>query len=407
MRFDYEARDASTATAESDHTPHRVLLWHWGRAGAGAKFTFELAQALDAIPSIHPSISASRGSQLEEMAGALPGVSLHTVTTFEGDKATLAGKLRAALGLLRLPLIGRDFARSLRADQADVALCTMQSIWDAATLPLLRRHARRFVLILHDARMHPGENQFYRDAVLARQVAAADGLIVLSDHVGRMAQECHGFPADRIWMVPHGAFTFGSGEATPRRLRSAKPVRLLFFGRIVAYKGLGHLLDAYRILREQGVPVELEIAGSGDLGPYRAAMARLEGLHVHNGWIGDDEIPAILERADIMVLPYVEASQSGVAAAAVAAGLPMVATPVGGLTEQVSDGVTGTIAAGMSAQELADAIARLVREPALYNACSEGGLRQALGELSWEAVAGRVANVLREVATMPPRRGSK
>ena len=407
MRFDYEERDAPTVTAQPGQTPQNVLLWHWGRAGAGAKFTFELAQALDAIPSVHPAISASRGSQLEKMAGALATVPLHAVTTFEGDKATLAGKLRAALGLLRLPLIGRDFARSLGAEQADIALCTMQSIWDAATLPLLRRHARRFVLILHDARMHPGENQFYRDAVLARQVAAADGLIVLSDHVGRMAQECHDFPAERIWMVPHGAFTFGSGEATPRRLQPEKPVRLLFFGRIVAYKGLGHLLDAYRILREQGVQVELEIAGSGDLGPYAAAMAGLEGLHVRNGWIGDDEIPAILDRADIMVLPYVEASQSGVAAAAVAAGLPMVATPVGGLTEQVKDSVTGTIAEGMSAQELASAIVRLVRDADLYRACSEGGLRQAAGELSWEAVAGRVANILREVAAMPPRRGSK
>jgi glycosyltransferase involved in cell wall biosynthesis len=407
MRFDYEEREAIAATAQSDQTPHRVLLWHWGRAGAGAKFTFELARALDGIPAIHTAISASRGSQLEEMASALPGVSLHPVTTFQGDKATLVGRLRAALGLLRLPLIARDFARSLRATKADIALCTMQSVWDAATLPILRRHARRFVLILHDARMHPGENQFYRDAVLARQVAAADGLIVLSDHVGRMAHECHGFPQERIWMVPHGAFTFGSGEAAPRRLQPDKPVRLLFFGRIVAYKGLGHLLDAYRILRAQGVRVELEIAGSGDLGPYRAAMAGLEGLHVRNGWIGDEGIPEILDRADIMVLPYVEASQSGVAAAAVAAGLPMVATPVGGLAEQVIDGVTGTVAAGMSAQDLADAIARLVREPALYHACSEGGLRQATGELSWEAVAGRVANVLREVAAMPPRRGSR
>jgi glycosyltransferase involved in cell wall biosynthesis len=72
----------------------------------------------------------------------------------------------------------------------------------------------------------------------------------------------------------------------------------------------------------------------------------------------------------VMVLPHVEASQSGVAATAFGAGLPVVCTPVGGLPEQVLDGVTGLVARRADGPALADAILRLARDPQLYHAIS-------------------------------------
>jgi glycosyltransferase involved in cell wall biosynthesis len=73
-----------------------------------------------------------------------------------------------------------------------------------------------------------------------------------------------------------------------------------------------------------------------------------------------------------MVLPYLEASQSGVIAAAYGAHLPVVATPVGGLTEQVADGRTGLLAKGATAKDIADAIRKLIETPGLYAACRNG-----------------------------------
>jgi glycosyltransferase involved in cell wall biosynthesis len=288
-----------------------------------------------------------------------------------------------------------------------VSICTFQSIWDLAAIPILRRHASRFILILHDAKLHPGDYYPFRESVLRWEVASADALIVLSEYVGRAAQQLHDFPPDRIWTVPHGALSFGAGVAAPRAFPSDRPMRLLFFGRIVAYKGLGHLLDAYRILRERGVAVELDIVGSGDLARYKSRLAGLPDVTITNAWVDEEKIAEALVRADVVVLPYIEASQSGVAAAALTAALPIVATPVGGLAEQVSSGRTGIIAKGMHAEDLAAAIQCFTHDPSLYETCSAGALQHAREELGWARIATKIADIVHEVASRPRRRVQK
>jgi glycosyltransferase involved in cell wall biosynthesis len=382
-----------------------LLLWHWGQAGAGSKYTAELAGELRRIPGIQTTVSAAEGSDLEALAEAMDGITLTTVRTFRGHKQSLAGKLAALGGLLGLARLGSDFRRSLAASRADVVICTMQSIWDLAAFRTLRRHANQFVLVLHDAHFHPGDNYPGRTEVLRREIDAADALIVLSDHVGQAAQRDYGFPADRIWTIPHGAFSFGDGAAAPRKLPADCPVRLLFIGRIAAYKGLGLLIATYRQLREQGVAVELEIVGSGDMEPYRAGLDGLPDVSVTNRWVDEDDIAAALGRADIVVLPYVEASQSGVAASALTAGIPMVATPVGGLAEQVRHGETGVIASEVSAGALGTAIRSLAEDPVLYERCSVAALEFVQRELGWTGIAKKFADVVERVLAMPRRHG--
>jgi glycosyltransferase involved in cell wall biosynthesis len=387
--------------------PRQVLLWHWGRAGAGAKFTLELARELRNAPGFRLTVSASAGSQLAMLADSDKNIVLRTVRTFEGNKASWTGKVSAASGLLGLWQLARDFRRILNERQTDIAICAFQSIWDLAAIPTLRRHANRFILILHDAKLHPGDYYPFRESVLRWEVATADALIVLSDHVGRAAQLLYEFPPDRIWTVPHGTLSFGAGTVTPRTFPHNRPMRLLFFGRILKYKGLGHLLDAYRLLRERGAAVELDIVGSGDLAPYKSQLAGLPDVSINNAWVNEEQIAQALARADIMMLPYIEASQSGVAAAALTAGLPIVATPVGGLVEQVRCGQTGIIAKGIGPEDLAAAIQSLIDDPSLYETCSAGALRHAQEELGWARIATEIGAIVKEVASRPSRRGHR
>ena len=387
-------------------TQQKVLLWHWGRVGAGAKFTYELVHALRGIAGLSPAISAASGSDLAALVANISDLPLHVMRTFNGDKQTLRGKLAAATGLLGLPRIGYEFRCLLRTFAPIVTICTFPSIWDIAALPALRSPINRFVLVLHDAKLHPGDWYPFRGTAMRMEIDAADALIVLSDHVACWAQQIYGFPADRIWTVPHGAFTFGNESVTPRSFPHDRPLRLLFLGRIVAYKGLGQLLDAYRLLGARGARVQLEILGSGDLTPYAAQLDGLEGVSISNKWLDDEEIAQGLKRSDLVVLPYVEASQSGVAAAALAAGLPIVATPVGGLVEQVRDEHTGVIAKGLQVSHLADAIQIFLDNPAVYGRCSAGALDFAREQLSWQPIAAKVSEIVADIAARPRRRSS-
>src|SRR5262249_25368755 len=130
---------AQTSAAYNPDRPLKVLLWHWGKRGAGGKFTYELARELLKRPDLLPTVSASAGSELAMLACSENGMVLRTVRTFEGNKTTWTGKLHAAMGLLGLWQLGRDFGHQLLEQKPDIALCTFQSIWDLAAVPALQR----------------------------------------------------------------------------------------------------------------------------------------------------------------------------------------------------------------------------------------------------------------------------
>jgi glycosyltransferase involved in cell wall biosynthesis len=169
---------------------------------------------------------------------------------------------------------------------------------------------------------------------------------------------------DNTRILFHPDLSYGSARANRERNRK-EALRLLFFGRIRRYKGLTLLLDALELLMARGLYVHLGVAGEGDVSRERQRLATL-GAEVTNRWLADGEIGPLLARYDAMVLPYMDASQSGVAATAFGNCMPVIGVPVGGLTEQIIDGRTGVLASQVSARSLADAIQRLAVDDVLY-----------------------------------------
>ena len=382
----------------------RIFMWHWGKEGAGAKFTMALGAALSGLDGRALHMSAADHSDLA-LDLARSGSHAYTpVSIFTGDKQTLSGKLSAACALLKLPRIGFDFKNALDQFKPDLAICSFQSIWDLATLPVLKHSARPFVLCLHDAEPHPGDRYPLRAKAMEWQVNTSDALIVMSDHVADAAHSLYHYPRERIFKIPHGRFDFTGVENHARIFPEARPFRLLFLGRITEYKGLPLLLEAYRTLLASQRTFSLTIAGSGDLGAARGLIERLPNIELINEWLSDDEIAQCLQNADAIVLPYIEASQSGVAAAAFSAGLPVIATPIGGLTEQIAHGVTGLIAKEVSANALADTLFELATTPALYESLSRGALSHASTTLDWKNIGITLGNTLDHIMRMPKRR---
>lgn len=381
--------------------PHHrlnVLFWHWGRGGAGSKFTYELVKAARQAGDMHCFVSAVADCELAQLIRTFDiAIPLCEITTFKGDKHSFTGKLSALYGLTGLARIGQQFKDFVARHQIDLVICTMPAIWDIAAMNVIRAMQLPFILVVHDAIPHPGDGYPFRRLSMHKQIAAADGLIMLSDHVRQDMLSRHNHPADMVWTIPHGAFEFGAKRQ--RCLTPDKPVRLLFLGRIVAYKGLDLLLETCRLLQDQQVPYSLEVMGSGDLTPYRAALDGLDDVCVINKWVNETEIGEALSRNDVMMLPYREASQSGVAASAATAGMPVIATPVGGLTEQVIDGRTGLVAPSVTPEGLAHSIRTLINDPDLYARCSAGSMAYAEQELGWGPIAKRVASIARDVVT--------
>jgi glycosyltransferase involved in cell wall biosynthesis len=371
-----------------------LLIWYWGRRGGGAHYCLEVARELSKRDEFNVHLSISRNCDLyaELKALNLPGLDIDTYCDVGS----------AVMALSRLRRVRRAFEAYLQEHDIDLVLCTMQHLWNPFMLPAIRRAGARYVVTIHDATLHPGERFLPYQWWLDWEIQQADGYVVLSDHVGRVLRARHQESMDRITVAPCGPFSqfTDTRRGCVGAVERPAPRRLLFFGRIVAYKGLDLLLDAYGQLKGIHPDLSLAIYGDGDLTPYRAAIDALPDVTVENRYIPEAELPGILEQSDLIVLPYREASQSGVMVLAEAAGVPVVGTPTGALVEQIVPGVNGLIADAVDGRALAYAIGRFLDDPGLYQRCVMGISKHA--EDRWSEAGERISRLLLGAGTSAP-----
>ncbi|MDD1529835.1 hypothetical protein C7U92_06985 [Bradyrhizobium sp. WBOS7] len=380
--------------ANSAATPRKVLIWHWGRRGGGVRYTYELVRELRKRPELELHMSLSRQGDIIADFDAL-GLPSHYVDTYTGVSSGI-------LALLRVPIVRRRFWRYVREHNISVVVCTMSHLWNVPTLWRRPRDVA-YVFVLHDPKPHAGDDIAIRKWMLDTEIAASDGIIALTEYTQKSVITNNSFPADRVWIAPLGVFPYAETRS-PTSTPTGRPIQLLFFGRLLPYKGLDILLEAYKILKRQGKAVELRIIGPGDIEPYRAQLAELEDVFVDNRWIPEEDVGAVFEGIDIVVAPYRGASQSAVLATSGAAGIPAIVTPVGGLAEQVLHEQTGLVAAAPTPAALAAALSRLVDDEALRLRCGAAAKAHAMSELSWSAIAAKFASIL---ASITPRQKSE
>lgn len=264
-----------------------------------------------------------------------------------------------------------------------------EAIWDyqILALPFLKKYP--LFLTIHDPEPHSGEQHYsglqkryglYRRLLRrACDAAIAHGDFLLAE-VERLYPRLRG----RVYAIPHGPL----GEIDSSLNTGCVPGDLLFFGRIQAYKGLAYFVKAVERLGASGRKVRGIIAGRGaELDAYRDRIAASGLFEVQEGFIPREQVPALFHRAQVVVLPYTDGTQSGVAALAMGFGRPVVASRVGSIPELVLDGETGLLAEARNVDDLVGKLARLIDEPQLSESMGTKGLRRCHRELSWESIA--------------------
>ncbi len=325
----------------------------------------------------------------------------HEVFAFVSDKAaereltvSLRSALEAAVTVAYLPPADRklmvwhgfQLARRLRRAAVDVVHVQEASawtVWAARRFQAKRREA--FVLTVHDPAPHFGDEPIAARTQWAnrRLRREADAIIVHGEALVRAMEALEPGVAGRVFSVAHGALgEAGAAEPPPGA------GRFLFFGRIQAYKGLGVLLDAVEILARDGASFEVVIAGVGDdLNAHRTRIARLPQVRLDECYVPADEVGPLFASADAIVMPYLEATQSGVGALAMAAGRGVIATAVGAVGEVVRNEEQGLIVPPGDAVALAKAMARVLSENGLAARLGQHAARTAKDALNWQKAA--------------------
>jgi glycosyltransferase involved in cell wall biosynthesis len=182
--------------------------------------------------------------------------------------------------------------------------------------------------------------------------------------------------------------------ALPRDRRVA-----LFLGLIRPYKGVDLLLEAAAALPEDSDWLVM-IAGEpwGDLGVRLETQARTLNLEqrvrLDLEWVPEGRVPTLLAAADLLVLPYLRGSQSAVAPMALARGIPVLSTAVGGVPEIVRDGINGVIIPPGDPVAITDALQALSVEKLKELAAGAGKLAE---DLTWSGYADMLEELLERV----------
>jgi len=290
------------------------------------------------------------------------------------------------------PLSWLKTARRIVRDRPDVLVFKYWMPFFAPSLGSIVRYVRRrgikAVAVVDNAIPHerrPG------DRLLSRfLLSACDGLIVMSESVERDVRSLGvQRPVVRIAHPIYDIFGIAPPAEEARSqldLPQDVPV-LLFFGFIRRYKGLHVLLQAMPHVLSTLPDAQLIVAGEfyEDAAPYRKLIAE-HGLepHVrlHADYIPNDQVPVFFSAADVIVQPYVSATQSGVAQIAYHFDKPLIVTDVGGLAEIVPHERAGLVVPPEDPAALAESIIRFFREDMAE--LLTAGVREEKLKYSWD-----------------------
>lgn len=347
----------------------RVMFLYWGRRGGVVPLTLQIAREVADNPACTVSISSSN-ERVNEFIGS--GCRLFLIDTFSSNFGAL-------LRSWHMPRLRRMLIERLQADQIQTVVTIMPHVWTPIMAPAIRQAGIGYVTVIHDAHRHQGDATAIVQNWILREIGFADYVICLSRSVTEQLVETRNVPREKLVTLFHPDLTLGE-PATPHPPAPDSPLRLLFLGRILPYKGLGLLFDAIALLRARGIPIKLSICGEGDLSPFEERI-KIEGVEVINRWLSDEEIGSLLPKFHAVALSHIQASQSGVAAAALGSGVPVIANPVGGIRDQIEDGVTGILSRAPTPSAFADAVVRLAHNPEIYaSICSN--IREARADRS-------------------------
>jgi glycosyltransferase involved in cell wall biosynthesis len=349
------------------------------------------------------------------------GISGLRFLNLRGDQREDAGTVRKVIRILKYYMRLLRYAAGSDCQILHVLWNNKFELFDRTLLMLYYRIlGKRIAFTAHNvnAAVRDSKDNWLNRFSLRVQYRLCDLILV---HTQLMKQELvgdFGVRPEAVRVIPYGI-----NNAVPQTDLTAVEARAhlglssgdrtaLFFGKIAPYKGLEYLVDAMRILADRGNRIRLVVAGPvkpGYLEYWNGIGRRIQAAGISDlivrriEFIPDEHIEAYFKAADVAVLPYTYIFQSGVLFLAYGFGVPVIATDVGSLREDVVDGRTGLVCAPRDATALAKALEQYFCSELYQNLDDRRHqIRRVVSEEhSWARVAEIVSRSYLEIAGAP------
>ncbi len=294
-------------------------------------------------------------------------------------------------------------ARYIRSKKPDMVMIQWWHPYFAPCYLLLMRFMGRqnVVFVCHNVFPH---ERFPMDKFLTRLVLKNSSHFIV--HAKEEAKELERIKPNPDYIVtPHptyNAFRFEgmSRERAQEKLHIAPDEKiLLFFGYVREYKGLKYLLHAMPQICREEEKVKLWVVGEfgADREDYLALIRELgmeDRVQINDAYTPDREVEKYFAAADLVVLPYISATQSGIVQIAYGFVKPVIVTNVGGLPDVVEDGKTGYIVEPENSEAIAEAVIRFFGENQADRMAEN--IEKEAYRFSWERMGEVVERFLRD-----------
>ena len=359
-----------------------ILINYLGRKGAGAVFAYEMAKGLLENGADVCAVIPTTIDNLEDWK-KLPLKKMYTVQTYSNKKDFIGG-----------------FFRFVFREKKKIKKYFSGIKFDAIYIPMLQPWSEfvnkifpktKLVTTLHDPIPHKGSsramNWLYR-----RVVKRSDEIIILSEVFKEKTSMLYGISQEHIHVIPHGIFDYYS-KYSPEKIDRTSKINFLFFGRISQYKGLHILAKAYKKIHIDYPDTSLFVVGNGDFSEYRDEFRQEDNVTVVNKFVPDEEVVAYFRGNNIVtVLPYIDATQSGIIPIAMKERSLLIVSDRGGLVEQTKGGKLAVLVSP-DENDLYEKMKQVILHYDDYSdmliAASE-----YIESLSWDKLSGMLLNII-------------
>lgn len=293
--------------------------------------------------------------------------------------------------------------RAIRDWEPDVLIVRYWMSYFGPSLGYITRRMKKHCKVISILdNVIPHEPHFFDEPLTKYFLKGSTGSVTLCEAVSKDLLNIQ--PDARYTVIQHPLYSH-FGQKLPREIAEERlglehgKKNLLFFGLIRDYKGLDILLEAFRML--PGYDWQLIIAGEpyGSFDKYQKIIDTIpenERIRMSLKYIKDSEVTDYFSAADVAVLPYRSATQSGISSVAYHFEVPMIVTDVGGLKETIGDTGTGLVSPEISPEAICKEILRFFSNPAIKERCISN-IRIEKERLSWKTFACRLTEFIRQL----------
>jgi glycosyltransferase involved in cell wall biosynthesis len=356
----------------------KILVNFLGRKGGTALYSYEMTKALVNNGAEVSAVISSKNHMIDEWK-KLSLKNLHIIDTYDN-------KYNFVINTIKFVLFKRfSLKKILKNSDIDIMYIPCFHPWYFFINKMYPEAKKIFTV--HDPLPHSGG--FFDNKLIwlaqKRDLKRANKIIILSECFRDYMINFYKKRSDEVCVIPHGVFDYYKGVENKLSISyDHDKINFLFFGRIEKYKGLLVLAEAYKNLRKIYNNISLTVVGNGDFTPYNKAFIDLEDFKLVNRWIDDNEVNGFFLGNNIVtVLPYLDATQSGVINIAMINRSLVISTNVGGLKEQIKDKKTGILVEANNPKELERAMEFAIRERDICKGYIDAAANE-IKKLSWD-----------------------